>query len=239
MATTYLVVGESGTGKSTSLGNVESLGLKGLDPKETAIINVMDKPLPFKGSRTAYGNLISQGGNYAQTSNTDVILKILGVLKERADIKNIVIDDFQYIMADEFMAKALKKGYDKFNEIGKHAYDVITYGKNMRPDQNFICLTHSDFDDKTGSYKLKTIGNLLDNKVNLAGLFTVILYTLVEATTNEEKVRKIDYNFVTNKYVNNAGIEIPAKSPVGMFDSLLIPNDLGLVVEKADEYYGS
>jgi autotransporter adhesin len=237
MATTYLIVGESGTGKSTSLGKVDSLGLIGLDPKETAIINVMDKPLPFKGSKAQYGNLISAGGNYAAVSDGVIILKILASLKERQDIKNIVIDDFQYIMAEEFMAKALKKGYDKFNEIGKHAYDVITQGKNLRPDQNFICLTHSDFDDKAGTYKLKTIGKMLDDKVNLAGLFTVILYTQVDAVTKDGET-KVTYNFVTNKYSNNAGIEIPAKSPIGMFDELLIPNDLGLVVQKASEYYG-
>lgn len=236
MATTYLIVGESGTGKSTSLGNVESLGLKGLDPKETAIINVMDKPLPFKGSKSSYGKLISQGGNYASVSDGNTIVQILGKLKEREDIKNIVIDDFQYIMAEEFMAKALKKGYDKFNEIGKHAYDVITQGKHMRPDQNFICLAHSDFDDKAGTYKLKTIGKMLDDKVNLAGLFTVVLYTQVDAVSKDGETT-VTYNFVTNKFINNAGIEIPAKSPIGMFDEMLIPNDLGLVVEKADEYY--
>lgn len=110
MATTFLIVGESGTGKSTSLGNVEALGLKGLDPKETAIINVMDKPLPFKGSKVQYGTPISQGGNYASVTDAPTIVKILSVLKERQDIKNIIIDDWQYILAQEFMDKALKKG---------------------------------------------------------------------------------------------------------------------------------
>lgn len=237
MATTYLVVGESGTGKSTSIGNVEDLGLIGLKPQETAIINVMDKPLPFKGSRTNYGKPISEGGNYAAVSDAETIVTILAHLKGREDIKNIIIDDWQYILAEEFMAKALKKGYDKFNEIAKHGYDTINAGKTLRPDQNFICLAHSDFDSQTNTYKLKTIGKMLDDKINLAGLFTVILYTQVDAI-NKDGQTEVTYNFVTNKFINNAGVEIPAKSPIGMFDDLLIPNDLGLVIKKADEYYG-
>jgi hypothetical protein len=235
MATTFCVVGPSGSGKSTSLGKVEQLGLIGLDPKETAIINVMDKPLPFKGSGSLYGTPISQGGNYAALSDGVTILKVLAALNERQDIKNVVIDDFQYIMAEEFMAKALKKGYDKFNEIGKHAYDVITYGKNMRRDMNFICLTHSEVDSTGGGYKLKTIGKMLDDKVTLEGLFTVVLYTFVQFDSKEKKA---SYNFVTNKYSDNSNIEIPAKSPIGMFEELLVPNDLGLVIQKAKEYYG-
>lgn len=126
---------------------------------------------------------------------------------------------------------------DKFNEIAKHGYDTINAGKTLRSDQNFICMAHSDFDEKAGTYRLKTIGKMLDDKVNLAGLFTVILYTQVNSITKEGET-EISYNFVTNKYTNNSGIEVPAKSPVGMFGELLIPNDLGLVVDKANEYYG-
>lgn len=183
-------------------------------------------------------NFISKkGGNYASVSDADTIVKILALLKERQDIKNIIIDDWQYILAEEFMAKALKKGYDKFNEIAKHGYDTINAGKTLRPDQNFICIAHSDYDDKAGTYKLKTIGKMLDDKINLAGLFTVVLYTQVDAVNKDGKI-EVTYNFVTNKLINNTGIEIPAKSPIGMFDNLLIPNDLGLVLQKANEYYG-
>lgn len=234
MAVTYCVIGESGSGKSTSLGKVEELGLIGLIPEETAIINVMDKPLPFKGSRKSYGKMISDGGNYASVSDGPTIVKILEHLNNRPDIKNVIIDDGQYIMAEEFMAKAKKKGYDKFNEIAKNMYDVITYGKNMRPDMNFIMLMHSELNEKSGGYKMKTIGKMLDDKVTLEGLFTVILYTHVEFDSKEKKAT---YNFVTNKYADPSGNEIPAKSPIGMFDELLIPNDLGLVIQKADEYY--
>lgn len=126
---------------------------------------------------------------------------------------------------------------DKFNEIAKHGYDTINAGKTLRPDQNFICIAHSDFDQASNTYKLKTIGKMLDDKINLAGLFTVVLYTQVDAINKDGKT-EVTYNFVTNKFINNTGIEIPAKSPIGMFDNLLIPNDLGLVLAKASEYYG-
>lgn len=236
MANSICVVGESGSGKSTSLGEVPELGIIGLKPEETAIINVMGKPLPFKGGRNKYSLPISQGGNYASVSDAKTIATILNVINtKRFDIKNIVIDDGQYSMADEFMQKASKKGYEKFTEIAKGAYDIITIGSAMRPDINFIYITHSDFDKDEGAYKLKTIGKLLDEKVNLAGLFTIVLYTL---TTYDATEKKTNYNFITNKYFNAQGNEIPAKSPIGMFDELLIKNDLGYVVQKANEYYG-
>lgn len=235
MATTYCIIGESGTGKTTSLAKIEQFNHIGLDPKETAIINVMDKPLPFKGSRSLYGTKISEGGNYASVSDGPTILQVLATINEkRTDIKNVIIDDFQYIMADEFMAKALKKGYDKFNEIGKNAYDVITAGKNMRQDINFICITHSDYDQASGTYKMKTIGKMLDDKVNLAGLFTVVLFSAVEF---DSQTKSAKYEFITNKQVDKMGNEIPAKSPIGMFDDVTIPNDLGYVIKQADKYY--
>jgi hypothetical protein len=236
MANSICVVGESGTGKSTSLGQIPELGIIGLDPKETVIINVMGKPLPFKGGRSNYNVPVSQGGNYACVNDSKTVVTILNAINTgRADIKNVVIDDAQYSMANEFMEKANKKGFEKFTEIALGAYNIITVGNAMRPDINFIYLTHSDFDDKAGTYKMKTIGKLLDEKVNLAGLFTVLLYT---NTIYDATEKKMSYNFVTNKMVNNQGIEIPAKSPIGMFDELLIPNDLGLVVKKTNEYYG-
>lgn len=236
MATTFLIIGDSGSGKSTSLGGIKELGIEGLNPSNTAIINVMDKPLPFKGSKSQYGKKISEGGNYASIHDAGVIIKVLNVLKGREDIKNIVIDDWQYILAQEFMDKAKKKGFEKFTEIASSGYNTINAGKTLRPDQNFICLAHSEFDDKANTFKLKTIGKLLDEKVNLAGLFTVILYTLVEVDTKDGQ-REVKYNFVTNKHTTSTGIEIPAKSPVGMFDDILIPNDLGFVLKKANEYY--
>lgn len=115
MANAIAVVGDSGTGKSTSLGQVPELGIKGVDPKETFIINIKGKPLPIKGWASKYKEIdISKPpteGNYLSTSDPSLIIKTMAFINtNRPDIKNVIIDDAQYIMAEEFMANALKTG---------------------------------------------------------------------------------------------------------------------------------
>lgn len=123
MSNTSLIIGESGTGKSTSLRN--------LDPHETFIINVCNKPLPFRGYKSNYKTISSwedKEGNYYATDDYLKIIKLLRIIdKERPDIKNIIIDDFQYIMVEEFMNRVTEKGFDKFSEIGQHAWSIIKY----------------------------------------------------------------------------------------------------------------
>jgi hypothetical protein len=105
------VVGESGTGKSTSYGNVPEIGVRGLNPKETVIINVSGKDLPFRGWKKLYGGKVSEGGNYLENSDASVIAEVIKYISDkRPDIKNIVIDDSQYIMAFEFMRRAKENG---------------------------------------------------------------------------------------------------------------------------------
>lgn len=234
MATAICVAGQSGTGKSTSIGRVNA-DMIGLDPKETVLINVMGKPLPFKGSNKMYGGLISEGGNYLATTDTETIIAVMQhISANRPEIKNIVLDDTQYIMSDEYMSKALSKGYEKFAVMAKHIYDVFNVGRSLRDDMNFIVLTHDDYDEKTQSYKIKTLGKMVDNTVNLAGLFTILLFTSVE---HDRKTGTTKYEFITNKVQDILGNEIPAKSPFEMFDDIRIPNDLGLVIKKAHEYF--
>lgn len=116
MANAIAVVGDTGTGKSSSMVKDEELGIKGLDPKETFIINVKGKPLPMRGWKSNFTPInISSGpptqGNYLATSDAATIIKILRFVGEkRSDIKHVVLDDGQYIMSEEFMANALKSG---------------------------------------------------------------------------------------------------------------------------------
>lgn len=234
MANAIAIVGDSGSGKSTSIGEHLELGIKGLDPKETFIINVKGKPLPIRGWKSKYIPIdITKPpteGNYLATTDAAMIIKTLMYINaNRQDIKNVVLDDSQYIMAEEFMANALKSGFDKFNKMAKNMYDIINVGINMRDSINFIMLTHDDEDE--GKSKIKTLGRLLDDKINLAGLFTVVLYTTTKTTT-----QGTNYYFVTNKYIDDRNIHIMAKSPVGMFEERLIPNDMGAVLDKIEEY---
>lgn len=221
------IVGKSSTGKSTSLGNFPELKIKGLNPKETAIINVAGKDLPFRGWKSLYNGKISEGGNYAETSDATIISEIIKLIStSRTDIKSIVIDDAQYIMAFEFMRRAKEAGYNKFSDIGVNISKIMEAAKNTRRDLKVYFLWHPEADGESG-FKMKTVGKMVDDYLTLEGLFSVILYTnVIKGNDN-----KMSYNFVTNfdgKY--------PAKSPIGMFKDLYIPNDLGLVSELIDKY---
>ena len=231
MATGIIVIGDSGSGKSTSIGNIEELGIKGLNPEETVIINVKGKPLPFHGWKTKYGGKISEGGNYfASVDSAEIIKVMLYISQNRPEIKNVVIDDFQYSMSDQFMRDALISGFDKFNKLAKNSYDMINTGLHLRDDINFIVLTHSD--EENGKYKMKTIGKMLDEKINPIGMFTIALFTTHKTGLNNTTT----YHFVTNQHMDERGVIIPAKSPYGMFKEKLIPNDMGHVLEEVRKY---
>lgn len=225
------IVGASGTGKSTAIHGNEKLGIKGLNPEETVITNVAGKPLPFKGWKKYYTPFEGSKGNYLADSNPQTIVKALEFVdQKRPEIKNIVIDDAQYVMAFEFMSKALEKGYEKFNVLGKKYYDIFDKGRQLRDDLKVFILSHSEEVHKDFEVvrKMKTLGKMIDDKITLEGLFTVLLYTHTEW---DDKEGKGHYYFITNRTS-----DYPAKSPVDMFDSIQIPNDLGYVAEKIDEY---
>jgi len=234
MSNLIAIVGESGTGKSTSIMNPIE-GMIGLDPKETFIFNVMGKPLPFRGAMKHYNpdKMPSDGGNYFETLDYKTMYEILTYINtSRPDIKNIVLDDSQYTIANEFMEKANKAGYQKFTEMASNYYKLLMLAKDMRRDINFFVLTHPEYDEKRQSYQAKTAGKLLAEKINILGLFSIALFTEVKTMGG-----KTEYNFITNTKVDNLGNTVPAKSPPGMFEELLIPNDLGLVVQKVHAYY--
>lgn len=219
------IVAESGRGKSSSYGQIPEIGIKGLDPKETLVINVAGKDLPFRGWKKVYKGSISDGGNYLESSDSITIAKAINYISEnRSDIQNIVIDDAQYIMAFEFMKRAKESGYGKFADIGVNISKVIEAAKVSRPTCYF--LWHPE-KDNIGNFKMKTVGKMVDDYLTLEGLFTVILYA--DVVSNNDS--KISYRFVTN----NDG-QYPAKSPVGMFKDLYIPNDLGMVKSIIDDY---
>jgi len=221
------IAGQSGTGKSSSYGNIPEIGIKGLDPKETVVINVAGKDLPFRGWKKVYTGSPKDGGNYVEVSDAQTIAKIIEFISaSRPDIKNIVLDDSQYIMAFEFMRRAKEAGYGKFSDIGVNISKVIEAGRVCRKDLVVYCIWHPE-KDGMGDYKLKTVGKMVDDYLTLEGLFTVILYTKVNKGLNNN----MEYMFVTN----NDG-EYPAKSPVGMFKDMYMPNDLSAVSTAIVEY---
>ena len=236
------IVGPSGSGKSTSIGEVPVLGHKGLNPKETAIVNVMGKPFPFANKYTQRINNYNpvtqlyekvQGGNLLISRNPVEIIQFMTEMMTLPNVKNILIDDFQYVMSNELMETAFVKGYEKFTKISANAYFILMTAINARPDINVVILTHSEPVTNGGEiidYKIKTIGKMLDQNITLEGLFSILLFS--DSILDEEsgKRKKV---FVTN----DNGIFKEAKSPLGMFEDLYIPNDLNFVLETVNNFY--
>jgi len=220
MAKVIAIVGESGTGKSTSI--------KDLDPKSTYIINTAEKELPFRGSQKLYN---AENKNYYVPESTLDVLKKLKTISEKAPhIKDIVIEDSNYLMSFNLVSKALEVGFTKFSILAKDTVQMIREAKGLRDDLNIYYFTHSetitDGEDIIG-YKIKTSGKAIDTQIVMEGLFTIVLYTYIDCKSD-----KCDYFFVTNKMG-----KIPAKSPMGMFKDIKIENNLQIVSDTIREFY--
>ena len=225
-AETIAIVGESGTGKSTSLRN--------LNPEETFIISTTGKPLPFRGWKRKYApiKISAEGisGNYYTSSKWDQILKILQIVdKKMPHIKQVIVDDFQYVLSYEFVDRATETGYQKFSELAQHAMEILRYSEKMRDDCKMIFLTHSENvgDAMNPKYVIKTVGKLLAEKVTLEGLFTYIFFTRV----GEGADGRMEYKLLTN----SDGTCV-AKTSYGMFEEMEIDNDLSEIIKVIDEY---
>jgi hypothetical protein len=225
-AETIAIVGESGTGKSTSLRN--------LNPEETFIISTTGKPLPFRAWKKKYIPIKIEGknvsGNYYVSSKWDQILKILQIIdKMMPQIKQVIIDDFQYVLSYEFVDRATEVGYTKFSELAQHAMEILRYSEKMREDCKMVFLTHSENvgDNVNPKFVIKTVGKLLSEKVTLEGLFTYIFFTKV----SEGDSGRMEYKLITN----NDGTCV-AKTSFGMFEDLEIDNDLNEIIHVIDAY---
>ena len=200
MAIIVMVYGQSGTGKSTSLRNFK--------PEDVCIVNVSGKPLPFK--------------NKHKTFNTDDYMAIDAAIK-KAPAKSIVIDDATYLMTGEYMRTAKVTGYQKFTDMALNYYTLVKAAAALPSDKIVYFMGHSDT-DANGNEKFKTIGKMLDEKVTLEGMFTIVLKTVVTDGM---------YQFSTR----NSGQDT-VKTPLGMFNDVLIDNDLAMVDKTIREYYG-
>lgn len=201
MAIPVLILGQSGTGKSYSMKN--------FNEDEVCLISVQKSLLPFRKK-------------FNETKVTDKYAEIAKVM-ESTKKKVIVIDDTQYLMANEFMRRATERGYDKFTEIAFNFWDLIVQEVNSLPADTIVYLLCHTSTDENGVEKMKTIGKLVDEKITPEGLFTIVLKTAVSDG---------NYAFVTQ---NNGKDTV--KSPEGMFSTYAISNDLKYVDEKIRNYY--
>lgn len=157
MAQKVLIMGESGTGKSTSLRNC--------DPAITAVINPVGKPLPFKN-------------HFETLDNVTDAREIIKYMKEqvKAGKKLIVVDDFQYILAIPYMNRIKETGWDKYNDFGANYFEIIDVCKDLPDDVVVAYMTHLETLDN-GLTTVKLIGKLLREKITIEGLFTIVLRT--------------------------------------------------------------
>lgn len=235
-----LVLAPSGFGKSTSIGRVadetRGIDIQGLDPKNTYIISMTSKPLPFKGSASMFPvtdiNNLAKGKRVICNNAVDV-QRVLNELVG-SPFKNIVLDDFNYIMQDWYMDNALAKGWDAPKQIGyfmgqifKSIEDLDAKGKNI-----FVLAHGENVNGPDGRVyiKMKTTGKMVDEYVTPEGKFDITLLGISKYDSNQKKVIK-EYLTNENEYYSSA------KSAPGMFEDLLIPNDLGYVEQQINNYY--
>lgn len=225
MANNVIILGKSGAGKSTSI--------RDLDPKETVVINTLNKRLPFKGSNSMYSK---ENKNLLHADNYGTLINYLKAISDQMPhIKNIVLDDVIYIMRKEYFSRAKESGYGKYTELASHFQQIISTCEGLRQDLNVFFILHSEdviSDSSITGYKVSTIGKLLDTQYNPVEVVPMVLYSAIKY---DEKGNP-EYGFYTHA-IKEGQVEIPAKSPDGMFENNFIPNSLGTVVKAMNEYY--
>ena len=219
MGIPVLIIGESGSGKTYSIKN--------LDPEKVGIFLCEKNRLPFRKPFPTYKvrNMRKEEDGKVTIYRQSVVIQSLLRSKKKEDLKKIlVIDDSQYIMANEYFDRASEKGYDKFVDIGANFRNLVHLVNDELPDDVIVYfLHHPETDSNTGRQKAKTIGKMLDEKLTLEGCFDIVLH----ARTDGEA-----HWFTTQSDGTDT-----AKSPEEMFEDK-IPNDLAFVDKTIREYYG-
>lgn len=214
MSRAILLMGESGSGKTTSL--------RTLDPKNTYYIDADGKGLNWKGWRKQYS---AEAKNYMRSDNqTEILARIENIAEKGKHIHNIVIDTINSIMVADERRRVNEKGYDKWADLAWAVYDICVRASSYREDLNIIVLAHVqvDADEVTGEkfVRVLTNGKKL-NKIGLEKYFSTVLYSKV-----------VDGRYVFETRANGS----TAKTPFGAFDSDLIDNDMAAVLKALEEF---
>lgn len=226
MGKIIIVLGSTGSGKSTSIKN--------LDPKKTIVANcILNKDLPFIGSRKLY-NEANQ--NLIQIQSWEHAVQAVAYANEsRPEVTTLVFDDMRYIMELEYFKRAKEAGYAKYTELGMHFQAVFDAAVRARTDLTVVAMLHDE--DVTSNSTIvrkdvKLVGAMVKQHYDPIELVDICLYAKAEFG----KEGKVTYGFYTHK-VMVGGIELPCKSPEGMFTEDFIPNDLSLVLKRIQEFY--
>lgn len=238
-----LVLAKSGFGKTQSYCGREKYGIEGLNPKETYVIQCISRGVPNKEFKLTASPEIKDlnTGNRVQVdtiTGIDRFKRVADIITQlvKSPYKNIVIDDFNYLSQDFYMANAMKGGWDTPKQIGYGMGLVFNAMKQVPENKNLICCAHyEEFKDKNGdsiSYRFKTIGKMTDDYITPEGNFDIVLFGKQTFDAESKKPIKV--------FVKEFDGEYPAKDSLGILDSLPneIPNDLSIVVNAIKEYYG-
>lgn len=212
MAIPVLVMGRSGSGKTYSLKNFE--------PDEVGIISVEKGRLPFKSKLKvvripAYEK--SENVTSMAQANAAKYAWLMSVI-QKSKTKSLVIDDSQYLMANELFDRANEKGYDKFTNMAANFRNLIHFINELPEDDKIVYFLHHTETDTDGREKVKTIGKMLDEKLCIEGCFDIVIYC------------------ADHKFYTQSNGQSTAKSPEDMFE-LEIPNDLKFVDDSIRNYY--
>lgn len=224
MAEVILVLGESGSGKTTAAET--------LPPKNTFFINPVGKALPFPGSYANYTkfNMNTGTGNIFSSKKTTAIAKVLKYVSDnRPEIKCIVLDDNQYLSLFTFIGRINEKSFEKFNDIAVQMVELVEFLKSLRKDLTIFILQHVESGDNVAGdaqIQAKTMGKFVREKVTFEGLFTIVLLCDKEAEDDE-----VNHFFWTRRANSTV------KTPKGMFADQKIPNDLYAVAKRISAYY--
>lgn len=215
MATVLCVAGESGTGKTTSMRN--------LDPKTTLYIDCDKKGLSWKGWKKQYS---AEAKNYLKTDFPQIVMSALQKVNEGGNykhIKTVIVDTLNGLMVADEMRRMKEKGYDKWADLAASIYDLVDYALVMRDDVTVVFVAHTQTDHDDNGYmftRIKTSGRKLD-KITLESKFSTVLMS-----------KCIDGQYVFETQANFS----TAKSPMGAFEEKTIENDITKVIDALKEF---
>ena len=239
-----LVLAKSGFGKTTSYAGREKYGIKGLDPKTTFVIQCIGRGVPNPAFKLAPEPEIKYIAQYNRVqvdtvAGLDRFKKVAEFIESFKNpnnpYRNLIIDDFNYLSQDFYMANAMKGGWDTPKQIGYGMGLIFDSFKGCPENKNIICCAHyEEYKDKNGdsiSYKFKTTGKMTDDYITPEGKFDIILFGKQAFDPQNKKAVKV--------FIKEYDGEYPAKDSLGLLDSLPneIPNDLGIVVAEIAKIY--
>lgn len=209
------IMGESGSGKTTSMRN--------LDPDTTFYIDCDKKGLSWKGWRDQYN---SEKENYLVTDFAQIVQQTLGIISTKdkySHIKTVVIDTLNGIMVADEVRRMKEKGFDKWQDLAQCVWQLLDSLYTFRDDLTIIVICHSQTQKEDDGYtftRIKTSGKKLD-KLNVESKLTTVLNAVCK-----------DGKYIFKTHSENS----TAKTPMGAFEENEIENDIVKVLEALKDY---